>query len=64
MTRCPQCGSALHEVRYPSDSYLNRYQWESQIAGNWYCDKCPSNGRGHQPYAYFWDREVGVNSHD
>lgn len=57
---CPQCSNPLGEVRYPSDCYLNRDQWEAQIAGNWYCTHCPGNGRGGSGYAYFWDREVAA----
>ena len=56
--KCPQCGNPLGEVRYSRDSMLNRDQWESQIAGNWFCNHCPDNGRGSSGKAYFWDREV------
>lgn len=37
---------------------LNRDQWESMIAGNWYCEACPSNGRGRTGLCYWWDHEV------
>lgn len=55
---CPQCRGPLKEVRQPSNSMLNRDQWESSIAGNWYCDKCPSNDRGNAPLCYWWTREL------
>jgi DNA modification methylase/superfamily II DNA or RNA helicase len=53
---CPVCKSPLKMVTQPSDSPLNRDQWESQIAGNWFCD-CHNNHRGNKPYAFFWDSE-------
>jgi hypothetical protein len=56
---CPQCGKPLEEVRYPSDSMLNRDQWESVRAGDWWCKSCPYNGRAKNLIgAYFWDSEV------
>ena len=60
MPVCPVCGKELIRVRYPADSPLNRDQWESQKAGDWYCETCPDNGRAvsHQPRSYFWDHEV------
>jgi hypothetical protein len=53
---CPKCGLPLKEVRYPSDSYFNRDQWESQRAGDWYCDKCPSEV-ARSGYSYFWEAD-------
>ena len=53
---CPMCGQPLTEIRYPSDSMLNRDQWESQQAGDLYCT-CHNNHRGNKPYAYFWKSE-------
>jgi hypothetical protein len=58
MATCPQCGKDLHKVCNPSDSLMNDNQFDAMRAGDWYCDNCPSNGRGNSPYAYFWDREV------
>src|SRR5271166_1696436 len=54
---CPKCRAPLTEIRYPSDSMLNRDQWESQIAGDFFCT-CHNNHRGNKPYAYFWKREL------
>jgi hypothetical protein len=59
--KCPVCGNTLQEVRYNSDCMLNFDQWESQIAGNWYCTTCPDNGRGATGYAYYWNKDVGVS---
>ena len=57
--KCPQCGGVLLSVSYPEGcTALNRDQWESTIAGNWYCEKCPSNNRGTAGVCYWWDREV------
>ena len=27
-------------------------------AGDWFCDTCPSNGRGNTKFRYYWLREV------
>lgn len=37
---CPTCHRSVDEVRYPSDSYLNRDQWEGVRCGDYYCDHC------------------------
>jgi hypothetical protein len=54
---CPQCGNPLTEIRYPSDSMLNRDQWESQLPGDLFCT-CHNNHRGNKPYAYFWRSQL------
>jgi len=54
---CPMCSQPLTEIRYPSDSMLNRDQWESQQAGDLFCT-CHNNHRGNKPYAYFWKSEL------
>lgn len=56
--KCPQCGETLEEVQYPSGSMLNRDQWRSQIAGEYYCEACPDNGRAKNGGCYWWAREV------
>lgn len=52
---CPLCGKPLKPVRFPG-GYLNREQWESVRAGDWYCDNCPSEvtKSGH---SYFWESD-------
>lgn len=55
---CPQCGGSVEKVRYPSDSMLNEYQWDSVRAGDWYCQKCPPNNRSNTKLCYWWDDEV------
>jgi hypothetical protein len=37
---------------------LNDDQFDAIRAGDWYCNTCPSNGRGNTPYRYFWNREL------
>lgn len=54
---CPDCGNILHAVTYPSGSYLNRDQWESQRAGDWYCNCCTSNV-ARTGFRYFWNSEL------
>lgn len=58
MPVCPVCGKELIRVRYPANSPLNREQWASQRAGDWYCETCPSGWATNRPYRYFWDHEV------
>lgn len=41
---------------------LNDDQFDSVRAGDWYCDACPSNGRSHTKYRYFWNREIAAPS--
>lgn len=56
--KCPQCGGELERVRYPG-GYLNRDQWESGKAGDWFCHTCPPNGRSAgNNYCYWQDKEV------
>lgn len=54
---CPTCGTPLQEVRYEG-GYFNRDQWDSMRAGDWFCDRCPSNGRGNTSFRYWWQREL------
>jgi len=55
---CPQCGGKLQEVLQSASSLLNEEQFDANKAGDYFCTKCPSNGRSHTPYAYFWRRET------
>lgn len=59
--RCPKCNEPLTKVEYPHGSMLNRDQWESMIAGNWFCKKCPGNDRGKSGLCYWWDHEVLID---
>ena len=54
---CPRCGKPLKRVRYPSGSMLNEDQFDSQRAGDWYCESCPGD-RGNTGYRYFWSNEL------
>lgn len=55
---CPGCSQSLHRVTRPSGSMLNDEQFDAVRAGDWYCAKCPSNGRGNTKYRYFWSHEL------
>ena len=57
---CPQCKSPLHKVTQNRDSPLNRAQFDSCKAGDYYCEFCPDNGRGHSGLCYWWERELAV----
>ena len=54
--KCPQCGEKVSRV-YP-DSILRREQLNSFKPGDFYCDKCPSNGRGRIDTCYWWNNEL------
>jgi hypothetical protein len=58
--RCPKCHEPLREIRYPSDSMLNRDQWKSQLPGDLFCT-CHNNHKGNKPYAYFWKHELAAH---
>lgn len=55
---CPTCGGVLLRVKRPSDSPYNSDQFDSQRAGDYYCEKCPDNGRGNSGLHYWWHSEV------
>ena len=55
---CPGCGGALQVVRQSATSPLNREQFDAAKAGDYFCDKCPSNDRGNRPFRYFWKSEL------
>ena len=55
---CPTCGKPLTEVRYDSGSMLNRDQFDSIRAGDYFCASCPDNGRGKSGLCYWWKHEV------
>jgi uncharacterized protein with PIN domain len=57
-TKCPRCGGKLEPVRQSPNSPLNRYQFDAAKAGDYYCDACPDNGRGHKPLCYWWESEL------
>ena len=59
VVRCPRCAKPLEHVTYPRGSMLNEDQWDAVRAGDWWCETCPSNGRG-KAGAYFWNREIGA----
>lgn len=56
---CPKCEQPLKKVEYPSDSMLNRDQWMSVRAGDYYCT-CHNNHTGNRPYAYFWEKDLAA----
>ena len=56
--KCPDCGKLLQEVRQSENSPLNREQFDASKAGDFFCDSCPSNDRGHAPLRYFWKSEL------
>ena len=56
--RCPSCGKKLERVRQSANSVLNADQFDAVRAGDWFCQTCPSNGRGWSNVKYWWDREL------
>ena len=58
---CPECGKQLQRVQQGTNSMLNSYQFDAIKAGDWFCDNGHTNGRSEATYAYYWDKEVGIN---
>lgn len=56
--KCPQCGGPVKRVEQSPRSPLNRGQFDAVKAGDYYCEFCPSNGRGKLPLAYWWESEL------
>jgi hypothetical protein len=59
---CPACGTELREVLYPPGSLLNRDQWNTVKAGDYYCIICTSD-RCATGYRYYWKRELTQEGH-
>ncbi len=57
---CPGCTRPLHPVMYDTSGMLNRDQWASQIAGQWYCKHCQGTRSKHTTYRYFWQSEISL----
>lgn len=57
-SKCPQCQQKLIKVEQSADSPLNKYQFESIKAGDWYCPLCPDNNRGNSKFCYWWEFEL------
>jgi hypothetical protein len=56
--KCPACSGEIKRVRPSPGSSLNRDQFDSIKAGDYFCPTCPSNDRGKQPLCYWWTREL------
>lgn len=56
MKRCPSCGGLLKPV--PPSNWMNAEQWDAVKAGDYFCERCPSNDRGRGRFAYFWASEI------
>jgi predicted RNA-binding Zn-ribbon protein involved in translation (DUF1610 family) len=54
---CPKCGKLLKRVRQSAYSMLNRDQFDSVKAGDYYCDSCKGE-RGKDGMRYFWKHEL------
>lgn len=61
ITTCPQCGGRLEAVTYPSDSMLNRDQFDSVRAGDWYCTNCKGI-EARSGYKYWWNSDLGKSN--
>lgn len=55
--KCPGCGGPVKSTG-PRPGWMNTEQWDADKAGDWYCETCPSNGRGRTGFAYWTDEEV------
>lgn len=61
ITACPQCKGSLKKVTYPSDSVLNRDQFDSVRAGDWYCTNCKGT-EASSGYKYWWHGDLGKSN--
>lgn len=55
--RCPQCDGPLEQVRYPSGSMLNRDQFDSVRAGDFFCKACKGTN-AKSGYEYWWKSDL------
>lgn len=54
--KCPICSHRLNFVRQSSHSFLNKEQFNSVKAGDYFCINCkPTQGL---KYKYFWKNEI------
>lgn len=58
---CPDCQQPLKIVRQTGEKLYNDDQFDAIKAGDYYCEKCPSNGRGNQPLKYWWAHEIDTS---
>jgi hypothetical protein len=56
--KCPDCNSALQRVRQDEYSMLNSEQFDAVKAGDWFCTRCPSDGKARTGYRYFWNHDL------
>ena len=54
---CPQCQGPLSKVTYPPGSMLNREQFDSQRAGDFYCTTCPGD-EAYTGHKYWWKSDL------
>lgn len=47
----------MNSIDQESNSYMNSHQFDACKAGDYYCEFCPSNGRG-KTLCYWWDKEL------
>lgn len=62
MKRCPACNGPLREVPR-HNPWLNDDQYAAVKAGDWCCDRCPSNHRSLLPGCYWKDHEIEEVEH-
>jgi len=55
---CPDCGGELHRVKYDPRTTLNRDQFDSQKAGDYWCESCRGSRAQKNDYRYFWKHEL------
>lgn len=60
--KCPLCKNELQPVLQERGSVLNEDQFAAVRAGDYYCTRCPDNGRGNTGYRYFWARELAPSA--
>lgn len=56
---CPVCRGPLKEVTN-TGGWMNAEQFDASKAGDFYCEKCPSNGRSNADKFCYWNRSEAI----
>ncbi len=54
---CPDCNNKLEKVIQSENSPLNKEQFDSVRAGDYFCRICPGT-RGKSGFRYYWGYEL------
>jgi len=55
---CPICGKSLFKVEQSPQSFLNKEQFETVKAGDYFCKSCSGDEAKHTKYKYFCAKDI------